>query len=219
MPFLRNALTQRKNDMKDKSFLLGGLFAAVIASLCCVGPVIFAVLGISTVGILGLAESLRPLFIVIALGFLGVAFYLTYRRKPSAQCESDSHCSTPTSQKKKRIALWSSAFLILSAITFPYWSALGSKTKKWEGKGKFVEKSFYVKGMTCAGCIASVEKALLKEKSKIQDFNVRVGEMKIRFDGESYEGGRTDCLVAKLVEGETPYSVYLDKTLKTKPCE
>lgn len=204
---------------KDKSLLVGGLFASIVASVCCVGPIIFAVLGLSTAGLLSSVELLRPLFILIALGFLAVAFYLTYREKPSTHCESDAHCPTPTSKKHKKYVLWFSAFLILSTITFPYWSALGSKNKKLEGEGKFIEKSFFVKGMTCAGCIVAVEKALLQEKSSIKDYDVRVGEMRIQFYRETYQGAKTDCLVEKLVQGETPYHVYLDKTFQTKACE
>ncbi len=202
---------------KDKSLLVGGLIASLAASACCLGPIILVTLGISSAGIVNSSETFRPLFIMVAISFLMAAFYLTYWKKLPDECETQ--CSNLKTHKRKKLALWISTFLILVSITFPELSAIATKSQKLESMGDFVEKSFYVKGMTCAGCIVSVEKALLQEKSRIQDYQVGIGQMVVRFNTDRYEGMKTDCLVAKAVEVQTPYLVYLDNNYQSRVCE
>lgn len=204
---------------KDKSLIVGGLFASVFASACCLGPIIFAGLGFSSLGIINSAETFRPIFIAIALGLLAVAFYVAYFKKPSTECNSDNNCSRPVEKKQKKIVLWSSTVLILATISFPYWSAIGFTDEKFVGKGNFVEKNFYIKGMTCAGCISSVENVLSQEEFGIKDHKVIVGQMVVRFDSDRYRTTKTDCLIAQAVQANTPYRVYLDSNYQTKVCE
>ena len=75
--------------MKNKIHTSGSLISALFASVCCIGPVFFAALGIGA-GATGLladvARSLgwltpfRPIFIGLTLIFLGVGFYRAYSR-------------------------------------------------------------------------------------------------------------------------------------------
>ncbi|ODS31749.1 MAG: MerT mercuric transport protein [Candidatus Scalindua rubra] len=69
--------------MKSKSVvtIAGTITAAILASSCCVGPLILAGLGIGSIGIFSSLEKYRPLFMIITFAFIGMAFYLTYRRK------------------------------------------------------------------------------------------------------------------------------------------
>ena len=52
--------------------LLAGGVAALLASACCVGPLVLVVLGISGawIGNLTALEPYKPIFAVIALGFI-----------------------------------------------------------------------------------------------------------------------------------------------------
>ena len=101
--------------------------AALLASLCCIGPVLFVTLGVGT-GFVTRFEPLRPLFTVLTLGLLGLGFYSVYgRRRARAtgeSCDVDGTCIVPRSRRRDRILLWSAALVALILLTFPQWSAV-----------------------------------------------------------------------------------------------
>lgn len=60
--------------------LIGGVLAAVAASLCCVGPLVLLTLGMGGAWVSNLTalEPYRPIFIGVTLLFLGLAFRKLY---------------------------------------------------------------------------------------------------------------------------------------------
>lgn len=123
-----------KNLTRSAS-LVGALGAAVAASACCVGPLIFALLGIGGAGALLALEPYRPLFTALTLGLLGVGFYVTYGRKPAAAGPSpavqlggaageDCGCELPRTNRAGRVALWVAAVLVAITLIFPYLTPL-----------------------------------------------------------------------------------------------
>lgn len=108
---------------------IGGIIAAFLASLCCIGPVLFAALGVgagatgmlaSTAGFLKAFVPYRPLFIVVAMVAIGAGFYLVYR-KPQSACASDSHCSDSRTGSKSVTLLWIATGLTFIFILSPFW--------------------------------------------------------------------------------------------------
>lgn len=110
------------DDKAQKVTLLGSIIAAIVASACCVGPVIFALLGVSSAGLLSKMEPYRPILSVLTLGLLGIAFYFSYRKKPAEECEEGSYCANPKSDKWNKRILWMATIFIIGFLTFPYWS-------------------------------------------------------------------------------------------------
>lgn len=98
-----------------------GFVGAVLASSCCIAPLVLFLLGISGAWISSLTvlEPYQPLFIAITLGFLGGGFWMVYF-KPKKQCIGGSYCSKPQSGKLLKSLLWGSTGLIGIAIAFPY---------------------------------------------------------------------------------------------------
>lgn len=83
-----------------------------------------------------------------------------------------------------------------------------------------VTRNYFMKGMTCGGCIFSVKSALNKEEDLgIAEKDINVGTAKIIFKKESYKIKETDCKVAKAIENKTEYKVFLDQNLAKKACE
>jgi len=76
----------------------GGVMGAFLASACCVGPPVLLTLGISRawIGNLTALEPYKPIFAVIALGFIGAGFRQVYFRKPTV-CEPGSYFARPSS--------------------------------------------------------------------------------------------------------------------------
>jgi mercuric ion transport protein len=106
----------------SKPFLLGSLVASALASACCIGPIIFAFLGISSIGFLTVFDEYRSLVSLIALSFLGIGFYLTYMKKPSKMCTVENNCSKPNTDKWSKRILWIVTVLTIALLTFPNWS-------------------------------------------------------------------------------------------------
>ncbi len=82
-----------------------------------------------------------------------------------------------------------------------------------------ISKEYYVKGMTCGGCVLGVKVALKKaEGVQFLDQNVSVGVASIKFNVKQYNGKETDCKVSKAIEKYTEYKVFLDKAHKKLAC-
>ena len=93
---------------RNRAWSIGGaVLAAVTASVCCVGPLLLLGLGVSGawIGTLMALEPLRPLFSILALAFLGFAFYRAYRTPGAEECAEGSHCARSGSRRFTRITL------------------------------------------------------------------------------------------------------------------
>ena len=112
----------------------GGLIAALLASVCCIGPVAFAALGIGigatgflagTAGVLKTLLPYRPLFIGLTAVCLGVSFYLAYRK--SSSLDSSCHTCVPgAGSRPNRLLLWIIAGLAVALVLAPYWLELAT---------------------------------------------------------------------------------------------
>ena len=114
------------SDGVSKATLAGGLIAAILASVCCLGPLVLVMVGISGAWIsnLTLLEPYRPLFIGVALVFMGLAWRRIYRAPAAAQCEPGTLCALPQTNRVYRVMFWSVSALLLLALLFPYLAPL-----------------------------------------------------------------------------------------------
>lgn len=108
------------NGALPKGSLLAGVFAAIAASTCCLGPLVLLALGISGswIGNLKAFEPFRPLFIGLTLLFLGMAFRKLYLAPQS--CATDAPCAAPQSLRTQRVIFWIVTVLVLAVIAFPW---------------------------------------------------------------------------------------------------
>lgn len=101
---------------------IGSVIAAAGASACCVGPVVFSLVGAGALGAASMQlEPYRPWFLALTLALLGVAFVTAYRRQPAA-C-ADGNC-TPSSRRTAKAVLWVAVVLAVLLITFEYYVEL-----------------------------------------------------------------------------------------------
>lgn len=108
-------------ERRSRRAALGAVFAAVGASLCCVGPVVAAVVGVGALGALARAmEPWRPYLTIATLVLLGAAFVWAYRPGPMA-CGPDGRCDDPRSRRRARRWVWGAAVLAAVVWSFPYW--------------------------------------------------------------------------------------------------
>ncbi|HMS85604.1 MAG TPA: mercuric transporter MerT family protein [Nitrospira sp.] len=111
---------------------VGAVSTALLASVCCIGPVVFAALGVgvgatsalaSTAWILKGLLPYRPLFIGLTLLLLGMTFYMAYR-KPSLSCGSAEGCAPRSVNGPNHSLVWLLAAMALILVLAPYWLVL-----------------------------------------------------------------------------------------------
>ena len=120
---MENVSTVRPSLKKWSIAAIGAALAsAFLASLCCVGPLLFAVLGIGGAGVLVKFERYRPYFAVLTLLLLAAGFYFTYApaRSPKVAAGADCACEHPKSNKLGKVMLWTSTVLVIGFLIFPY---------------------------------------------------------------------------------------------------
>lgn len=108
----------------DRWVATGGILGAIVASSCCVVPLLLVTIGVSGawIGNLTALEPYRFYFIAVAAAFIGVGFWRVYFR-PAAACAEGSYCS-PKSSRITRIVLWTAALLLAVDLTMTWWAPL-----------------------------------------------------------------------------------------------
>lgn len=113
--------------------MIGGIVAAFFASICCIGPLVFAALGVGmgatgfladTAGFLKGLLPYRPAFIGLTILLLGVSFYLAYGKPRFAVCAPREACASGTWGSVNRAWLWVLAAFALALMLAPYWLGL-----------------------------------------------------------------------------------------------
>lgn len=98
---------------------IGGL-AAILASTCCLGPLVLVMLGFSGAWISNLTvlEPYRPVFIGAALA----ALFFAYRRifRPAQACKTGEVCAIPQVRATYKVIFWGVSALVVIALAFPY---------------------------------------------------------------------------------------------------
>lgn len=115
----------RRRSHLTTAGLGAGFVSAVAASICCIGPIAAATLGLTSLGALARFESLRPWFTALTLGFLSLAFFLSYGRRRSTECVPGSLCDAHGEERIRRVSrtvLWAAALIVLVVLTFPIWA-------------------------------------------------------------------------------------------------
>lgn len=110
-------------DRKKGWFAAGGVVGAILASTCCIAPLVLLTLGVSGawIGNLTALEPYKPIFAGVAVVFIGLGFRQVYF-KPKVACEDGSYCARPESALITKSALWLSTVLVVLALTINWWA-------------------------------------------------------------------------------------------------
>jgi mercuric ion transport protein len=106
--------------LNSNTALVGGVLAGIGASACCVGPLLLLSLGISGawIGHLTALEPYRPVFILLTVVFLGLAFWKLYPTPKS--CGAADTCLADRTRNIQRILFWVLAPIILGLVASPW---------------------------------------------------------------------------------------------------
>ena len=109
-----------KPGSQGRVALLAGGVAAILASTCCLGPLVLILLGFSGawIGNLTALEPYRPFFIGVAL----LALFFAWRRiwRSASECQPGEVCALPQVRRSYHFLFGLVALLVLIALAFPY---------------------------------------------------------------------------------------------------
>lgn len=113
-----------RSDDKRGLAAAGSVIGAILASSCCIVPLVLISLGATGawIGQLTAMKAFQPLFVALTGVFLAYGFWRVYGNA-GRRCEDDS-CETPRSSRIVRAALWTATLLVVAALTTDYWAAL-----------------------------------------------------------------------------------------------
>ncbi len=110
----------KEEAQRGRSALAAGGLAALLASACCLGPLLLLSLGFSGAWIANLTalEPYRPIFVGLAL----LALFLAGRRifRPVAECKPDDACLVPGARTAYKVVFWAVAALVFVGLVFPW---------------------------------------------------------------------------------------------------
>lgn len=117
----------RERHVKERgeraALAVGGL-SALLASSCCLAPLVLVGLGFTGTWMSRLTalEPWRPLFIGAAV----LALWFAWRRifRPTSACAPDEVCAVPRVRTLYKLIFWVVAALVLVALGFPYFVPL-----------------------------------------------------------------------------------------------
>lgn len=113
------------NSTKSGAYsLIAGGIAAILASACCLGPLVLVLLGFGGAWMsnLQVLEPFRPFTLGIAILFLVLAYRKLWQ--PAATCDTGTLCAVPRTQRMYKILFWLVATLIVISISSPYLAPL-----------------------------------------------------------------------------------------------
>lgn len=104
---------------KVKLGLVGGVIGTLLASVCCLGPLVLVVLGIGGAWVSGLSAlyPFKPYLLAATAAFLAWSGYMLYR--PKKVCTIGSLCANPRLMRLQRIAFWVVALTVTTVALLP----------------------------------------------------------------------------------------------------
>jgi mercuric ion transport protein len=104
----------------EKLAAAGSVVSGLLASACCLGPFVLALLGVSGASATQAFEPLRPYLLVVTYGLLGTAVHFAWHRPA---CAPGQACALPRHSRRAKAVVGLAALLVVAATTFPWYAA------------------------------------------------------------------------------------------------
>jgi len=183
--------------VKEERLAIGGaVITGIAASLCCLGPLLFLVLGLGAFGAAAAFQTARPYLLGAAVLLLGLGFYRVYFRRQPA-CAPGEACETKPVNRASRIGLWIASLAVLAFALSPYYVgyiaaafvrrqppvATAPASEKASSKTNDDTVTVQIEGMDCTACEASIRAVLEKTPGvRSADVSYKRGDARIEFD-------------------------------------
>jgi copper chaperone CopZ len=161
-----------EDPVQNRWVLGGGLATAFAATLCCVGPLLFAGLGLGAFTAAGFFHELRPYLIGLALACVAAAWFWDWRRHHTTSGDTgdkDSICEMSCrSRSRKGLIIFTIVVVSLSASPYLLDSWMGnlySMGTDPDPTGRVAGLNVWdadLAGLHCPACVPGLEQAFKK---------------------------------------------------------
>src|SRR3989441_9847829 len=103
--------------MNEKTAAMGSAFAAFVASLCCLGPLLLGSAGLGA-ALVATFAPLRPYFLGLSVFLLAAGFYFVYRKPKAAEACGGETCAPQSGTRRMAKPLLWLATLAVAALAF-----------------------------------------------------------------------------------------------------
>ena len=144
--------------MKAKNL---GIFSALFASICCVGPLILVLVGLGSLGIGAVIGRYHWLFLGGGVLLIIVAWFSYFKERESCQLNT---CEMKSKKATLIILLISATFIVIFFAGLNLYAYLGKSTalSTTSSKSNLENVIIPVEGMTCLTCEITVASSLKK---------------------------------------------------------
>lgn len=204
---------------KEKLTATGAVITAIIASLCCIGPIAVAMIGVGSIAAFSIFWDFRPYLIGLTIVLLGIAFYLTYRKREIV-CE-DGTCKFESASKWSKGAVWLATLIAMLAIAYPYVGststavAQSTLTRQPQETTRSALAILNIDGMDCRGCAKGLE-ATLARLDGVKKAVVEYEQSRAVVEYDSTKVN-TEKLIASVDETGFKATLAGEKTSKSPP--
>lgn len=152
--------------MKERSLAIGSTLAALLASLCCLGPLLLGGVGLGA-ALVATFAPLRPYFLVASGILLAAGFYFVYRRpKPAEACAGETCAPESGPRRLAKPLLWLATLVVAALAFFPsYGVKLVGKpaaAAPIPSSATLQAAELKITGMDCPVCAGLIQRKLLE---------------------------------------------------------
>ncbi len=178
------------NTSNNPSKIAGaGLLAAIVASLCCITPVLSLFAGIGSVAAtFSWMELFRPYLIAITITVMGFAWYQKLKLNKSDElhcdCEEDNK---PSFWQSKRflgiVTLFAALMLTFPSYSHLFYSNINQQLEKSILSSPIKIIDLEISGMTCTGCEEHVKHVTIQVEGVIDaQVSFEEGQASVSYD-------------------------------------
>jgi copper chaperone CopZ len=174
--------------MKERSLAIGSTLAALLASLCCLGPLLLGGAGLGAVLVATFAP-LRPYFLAASGVLLAGGFYLVlvYRKPKAAEaCAGETCAPESTTRRMAKPLLWVAALAVAALAFFPSYGVklVGKPAAAASISSATLQTAeLKIKGMDCPVCSGVIQRKLLETPGVLKaEVRYPAGSATVQFD-------------------------------------
>ena len=172
--------------MNEKTAAMGSAFAAFVASLCCLGPLLLGSAGLGA-ALVATFAPLRPYFLGLSVFLLAAGFYFVYRKPEATQACEDEVCAPQTRpERMAKPLLWLAVVAVAALAFFPSYGIklVGKSTAAAPALTvSLATAELKIAGMDCEVCAGLIQRKLAETPGVVQAVvHYSAGHATVKYD-------------------------------------
>ena len=180
--------------MKEKSLAISSTVAALLASLCCLGPLVLGSVGLGA-ALVATFAPLRRYFLALSVLLLAAGFYLVYRKPKAAEaCAGEVCAPRGRTHWMAKPVLWLAVAAVAALAFFPSYGIklVGKSTAAAPAASvSLATAELKITGMDCEVCAGVIQRKLAETPGVVQAVvQYSAGHATVKYDSGRVRASR-----------------------------